>query len=65
MDDLAKQIIFDPSKAIKTADSQHGQKFNQVISIVGANGRKIDVNFGWIKNDDGITRLTTAIPSKR
>ena len=65
MDDLAKQIIFDPSKAIKTADSPHGQKFNQVISIVGANGRKIDVNFGWIKNNDGVVRLTTAIPAKK
>ena len=65
MDELAKQIVFDPSKAVKTASTPHGQKFNQVITIVGANGRKIDVNFGWIQNNDGIVRLTTAIPAKK
>jgi hypothetical protein len=46
MDDLAKQIIFDQSKAIKTADTPHRQKFNQIITMIGENGRKIDVNFG-------------------
>lgn len=65
MDDLAKQIVFDPAKAVKTAEIPQGQKFNQVITIVGANGKKIDVNFGWIQNNDGIVRLTTAIPAKK
>ncbi|MBX9349473.1 hypothetical protein K5M36_20550 [Chromobacterium vaccinii] len=44
---------------------QHGIKFNQVIPITGANGKVIDVTFGWIRNNDGIVRLTTAIPTKK
>ncbi|TPV33547.1 DUF6883 domain-containing protein [Pantoea anthophila] len=63
--DLAKQIVFEPSKAVKTAETQHGVKYDQVISITGANGRTIDVKFGWIKNNDGIVRLVTAIPAKK
>ncbi|MFP1787639.1 DUF6883 domain-containing protein [Lonsdalea quercina] len=63
--DLAKQIVFEPSKAVKTAETQHGVKYDQVISIIGANGRTIDVKFGWIKNNDGVVRLVTAIPAKK
>jgi hypothetical protein len=37
--DLAKQIAFDQSKAVETAVTQFGTKYNQVIPIVGANGR--------------------------
>lgn len=65
MDKLADQIIFDASKAVKTAEGQFGTKYNQVITIIGENGRKIDVNFGWIKNNDDVVRLTTAIPTKK
>lgn len=64
MDKLAKQIKFDPKKAIETAVTEYGTKFNQVISIKGANGKVIDVTFAWIKNNDGAVRLVTAIPSK-
>ncbi|PZR05251.1 MAG: hypothetical protein DI539_25090 [Flavobacterium psychrophilum] len=63
MDDLAKQIVFNSKKAVQTEITQHGVKFNQVISIKGANGKTIDVTFGWIKNNsDGVVRLVTAIP---
>ena len=65
MDGLAKQIIFNPRTAIETGATQYGVKFNQVIPISGANGRVIDVTFGWIRNNDGITRLVTAIPTPR
>ena len=65
LDDLAKQIKFDTKKAIKTVDTEYGTKYNQVISIKGANGKTIDVTFGWIKNNDGVVRLTTAIPTKK
>jgi len=65
MQDLAKQIKFDESKAIKTVLIPQGQKYNQVISITGANGKKIDVTFGFIKNTDGVVRMTTAIPAKK
>jgi len=63
--ELAKQIVFEPSKAVETAETQHGVKYDQVISITGANGRVIDVKFGWIKNNDGVVILVTAIPAKK
>ncbi len=62
--DLAKQIVFDQSSAVETGVTQYGTKFNQIIRIVGANGKVIDVLFAWIKNNDGIVRLVTAIPPK-
>jgi filamentous hemagglutinin len=64
-DDLAKQIVFDEKLAVSTELTKHGQKYNQVISIQGANGRNIDVNFGWIRNNDGVVRLITGIPTKK
>jgi filamentous hemagglutinin len=64
MGDLAKQIQFDPSKAVPTQLTEFGQKFNQIIPINGANGRVIDVNFAWIRNNDGIVRLVTGVPAK-
>lgn len=63
--DLAKQIIFDPNKAIETGITQYGTKYNQVISITGANGKSIDVTFAWIRRDDGVVRLVTAIPTSK
>jgi len=63
--ELAKQIIFDPAKAIATELTQHGQKFEQFISIAGANSRTIDVLFVWIRNNDAVVRLITAIPTKK
>jgi len=62
---LAKQIVFDPSKAAKTSETQFGVKYDQTIQVTGANGRTIDVKFGWIKNNDGVVRLVTAIPTKK
>jgi hypothetical protein len=64
MDDLAKQIVFDPKKATQTAVTEYGTKFNQTISIKGANDKIIDVVFSWIKNNDGVVRLTSGIPTK-
>ena len=61
---LAEQIVFDQSKAVETAVTQYGTKYNQVINIVGANGKRIDVLFAWIRNNDGVVRLVTAIPTK-
>jgi hypothetical protein len=63
--DLARQIVFDQSKAAETAVSQFGTKYNQVIPIVGANGKTIDVTFAWIRGNDGVVRLVTAIPTGR
>ena len=64
-DELAAQIRFNPSSAVQTSISAHGVKFNQVIRIVGANNREIDVTFAWIRNNDGVVRLVTSIPTSR
>ena len=58
--DLAKQIKFDQAKAVATELTQHGQKYEQVINIVGANGKTIPTLFVWIKNNDGVVRLVTS-----
>jgi hypothetical protein len=63
--ELERQVVFDPGKAVQTGVTQFGTTYNQVISITGANGKAIDVLFGWIRNDDGVVRLVTAIPTKR
>jgi hypothetical protein len=63
--DLAQQIVFDESKAVFTGVTEFGTKYNQVISIAGANGKIIDVTFGWMRYDDGVVRLITAIPTSR
>jgi hypothetical protein len=65
MDDLARQIVFDPARAVETAATPHGVKYNQTIRITGANGRQIDVLFAWIKNNDGVVRLVTAPPTRK
>ncbi|MND12391.1 Filamentous hemagglutinin [compost metagenome] len=64
-DGLAKQIVFDSTKAVKTSETPYGIKYDQTIPISGTNGRTIDVKFGWIKNNDGVVRLVTAIPAKK
>ncbi len=65
LNELAKQIVFDSSKAVKTAETQFGTKYDQLIPITGKNGRTINVKFGWIENNDGVVRLVTAIPAKK
>jgi filamentous hemagglutinin len=65
MDDLGRQLIFDPNKAVQTVVNEFGTKFNQTISITGANGKTIDVLVSWIKNEDNVIRFVTAIPTKK
>ncbi|NGX85367.1 DUF6883 domain-containing protein, partial [Aequorivita sp. KMM 9714] len=63
-DDLAKQIVFNNKKAIATEVTKYGTKYSQNIAIKGANGRVVDVTFGWIKNKEGLVRLVTGYPAK-
>ncbi|NMH61547.1 hypothetical protein HCJ96_16065 [Alteromonas sp. MYP5] len=64
--ELSSQIVFDEQAAVKTELTQHGQKYNQIIPIIGANGRTIDVTFAWIKtSNDNEIKLVTAIPAKK
>ncbi len=62
---LAVQIVFDRATATQTGQTAHGAKYNQVINIVGVNGKTIGVTFVWIHNNDGFVRLVTGIPAKR
>ena len=62
---LAEQMVFDFDKATKTITNEYGTKFSQVISIQGVNGKIIDVEFIWIKNNDGVIRFVTSIPTKK
>jgi filamentous hemagglutinin len=60
--DLAKQLVFDESQAVKTEVTQYGTKFNQVINVTGANGRTIPIRTIWNIGSDGVPRLVTALP---
>jgi hypothetical protein len=64
MADLAKQIVFDPKKAVQTGVTEFGTKYNQTIAITGANGKTINVVAAWIRNPDNVVRLVTAVPAK-
>jgi hypothetical protein len=60
--DLAKQLVFNPAEAVQTEGTQFGPKFEQTISVFGANGRTIPILTVWIRNLDGVVRLITAYP---
>jgi len=64
MMELVKQIVFNPNTAIATELTQYGQKYEQIITIYGANGKTIDVLFVWILGNDGVLRLVTSIPTQ-
>jgi RHS repeat-associated protein len=61
---LAKQIVFDETKAVAGQVTEHGTMFTQVIQVTGANGRVANVLSVWIKNNDNVVRLVTAYPAK-
>ena len=61
---LAKQIKFNQKTATKKSTNQYGIKYQQIIKIEGANGKLVDVKFGWIRSKDGVVRLVTGFPSK-
>ncbi|MEB0137389.1 hypothetical protein QN362_18830, partial [Actimicrobium sp. CCC2.4] len=63
--DLAAQLKFDENTAVLTKANQFGKTFEQTIPITGANGKIINTRFVFIKNDDGIVRLVTGIPTKK
>jgi hypothetical protein len=65
IDDLAQQFVFDRNKAVQTAETQFGTKFEQTINIVGANGKTIPVTTVWLEHLDGVVRLVTAVPTSR
>ena len=62
---LAKQIVFDPKKAVSKGNPKgFGEIFEQMIEIVGANGRKIEVQFNFIRKEgEDFVRFVGAIPT--
>jgi hypothetical protein len=62
--DLAKQIVFDGTKAVAGQVTEHGTMFTQIIPITGANGRVVNILSVWIKNNDNVVRLVTTYPAK-
>jgi RHS repeat-associated protein len=64
MGELAKQLVFNPKTAYVTNVTQYGTKYNQVISVTGANGKVIDVVAAWIELADGTIKLVTTVPAK-
>ena len=64
-DELAKQLVFDESKAMARELTEFGQKYEQTINLVGANEKVIPTQVVWIKNPDNVTRLVTLIPTDR
>lgn len=64
-DELAKQLVFDESKAVARELTEFGQKYEQTINLVGANEKVIPTQVVWIKNPDNVTRLVTLIPTDR
>ncbi|MEN3943013.1 DUF6883 domain-containing protein [Prosthecobacter sp. SYSU 5D2] len=65
VDDLGRQLVFDPQTAKTTKTTEFGQKFNQIISLKGANGKVISVTVCWIRNPDGVIRLVTILPEDK
>jgi len=59
--DLARQLVFRESDAVQTAITQYGTKFEQMINVVGANGRTVPVKTVWIRGWDRVVRLVTAV----
>jgi uncharacterized protein DUF6883 len=62
--DLAKQLVFDESQAVRRGVNEYGTLFNQTINVTGANGRTIPVTTGRTIGPDGVPRLNTAFPSR-
>ena len=61
---LAKQLYFDPATAVPTKTTQYGQTYEQIIPIMGANGKTINTTFVFMKDNSGTVRLVTGIPTK-
>ena len=65
IDDLASQIRFDQDRAVFVGNNGFGDIYNQTIRNKGANGREIDVAFGFTLREDGAVGLNTMIPTKK
>ncbi len=66
MKDLAKQIKFDPKKAVFQKNNGFGDLYQTVNKIKGANGKSVNVRFNWIlKEGQKKAELVGALPTKK
>jgi hypothetical protein len=63
--DLASQLHFDESKAIFQKTTPWGNRYSQHIPIIGPNGRTIDVEFIFQKDENGHVTLITGMPPEQ
>ena len=62
IENIEKHI--DESKFIEKGDSGFGMKYEQIISIIGENGKEANVLTAWI-DDNGEKRMTSVYVTKR
>ena len=59
---LAEQIVYNPETATYRGTNEWGTLYNQTISVVGENGKVIDVIAAWIILEDGTIKLVNLLP---
>ncbi|AHG49784.1 hemagglutinin (plasmid) [Rhizobium leguminosarum bv. trifolii CB782] len=62
---LSSQLYFDVETATATKTTEYGRTYEQVIPILGANGRTINTKFVFMQDNSGTVRLVTGIPSDK
>ncbi|MBB4236292.1 hemagglutinin repeat-containing protein [Rhizobium esperanzae] len=62
---LSSQLYFDVEAATVTKTTEYGRTYEQVIPILGANGRTINTKFVFMQDNSGTVRLVTGIPSDK
>ena len=63
--ELASQLKFDESLAVKTKVTQYGTTYEQSIRLLGPNGNTINTTFVFMRDSDGVVKLVTGIPTKK
>ncbi|MGO6693845.1 hemagglutinin repeat-containing protein [Rhizobium johnstonii] len=63
--DLSLQLYFDIGAATATKTTEYGKTYEQVIPILGANGKTINTKFVFMQDNFGTVRLVTGIPTNK
>lgn len=64
IEDIVRQIRYDPAMATYSRTSDWGDRFIQIIDLEGLNGRVMSAKFVW-QIEDGIPMLITMTPAKK
>ncbi|WP_406647449.1 DUF6883 domain-containing protein [Rhizobium acaciae] len=63
--DLSSQLYFDIGAATATKTTEYRKTYEQVIPILGANGKTINTKFVFMQDNFGTVRLVTGIPTNK